>query len=125
MKQALSILCIILLLSCTNSDHVKDSQSKIIAVYKKADGTNEVAAMYMIVKKKITTDSSTQQDKITIDTTWVRVVNKPVIDSSGRPKKDSTGKELFTTDYFPIRKDSVNYHIELKDIDSLLKHFVY
>lgn len=86
---------------------------KIIAVRTHPDSTREAKVLYRTIGKTISYDSTKKKDEIIVDTVWQEEFPVKV--------KDSTGKDTFQFRYLRVPKDSVDWHVENIDVDSLLK----
>lgn len=127
MKQALTILFVIALFSCSEKSHPKETfgDAKIVAVWTKRDSTKELNVMFRRIAMWAYYDSVANKKEIKIDTFWWyptpqalidKATNKPVIDSV-------TNKPLLDPEplYIPISKDSVNWKVAGIPLEELLK----
>jgi hypothetical protein len=118
---ATSIIIASLLTACNNGKQkppiIKSQSNKVLAVYRVADTSQQNAIGFM--RRIITT-----VDGVPVDTLWGWPLTIPILDSLGKPKLDSaTGKQFGKIEYVQILKDSVEWRIEGKDVDTLLKYF--
>jgi hypothetical protein len=105
----------LVLISCGSKPSVRESKGRVVAVYTGLDSKKYVDILYREINI-VSTDG-------TVDTLWGVPKFAPELDSSGNAKTDSSGNVIYgkVPKYFKIGKDSVNWRIEGKDIDQLLK----
>lgn len=130
MKKILPLLLSsIFIFSCNNNK--KESQStpslgaaQITAAYitpDPSDTVRKVEILYRVIQKTIQFDSIKNQDIIIVDTFWGFKKFIPILDSTGKPKKDSLGRTFVDAPWWPIGKDSVNWKIQGVPYDTLIK----
>lgn len=131
--QTLLAIAILILVCClpscfgkkeSKTETPKVGMEKIIAVYTLRDSTRVVDIMIRNITKQIKYDSALGKDLIVIDTIWGYPVDIALRDSTGKIVYEADGK---TPKIDPVRqyriipKDSVNWHIENINVDSLTK----
>ena len=124
-KAILIIASLLLFYACGGSKKKSEvpipGEKKLLAIYTDTDGIKKPGIVVMVITKTIKYDSLTKKDNIVIDTIWGRPVNVPLLDSLKRPVKDSLGQLKYLSGFALIGKDSVNWRIEGKSVDSLIK----
>lgn len=115
----LTILFIaILMFSCNNKDEEAVQPEsirteKIIAALISRDSTRPIKVLYRTIDVKPQYDSASKKWNVVIDTFWNQEISVPF--------KDSTGKDTFQFRYLRVPKDSVDWHVENRDVDSIMK----
>ncbi len=114
-KTLLTLTLAAFLFSCKDKTKkpTKDRVDPIISVVTFANGTKGFEKTTRLIK------AATGDTEMYL----VRAIQKPKLDSNFMPLIDSVTKKPITyseDQYFLINKDSVNWHIEGKNVDSLL-----
>lgn len=128
MKLVTILFASLFIISCSSGSKKKAepptaSNEKIIAVYRTPLGVNEVGIMLRAIKKEAKYDSAKSDYIVVTDTLWGRPVQVKQVDSLGKQRTDSDGTPLFVINYLLIGKDSVDWRVENKNVDTLLKYF--
>lgn len=126
MKKIAVLFLMALIIGCNQSKKTKQprpqtGETRIVAVYTRPDSTKVIDVLLRVISQQIVYDSTLGESVISVDTIWGRPVTVPAKDSLGRWVFDSTGKQVMTSFFMKISKDSVNWKIEGKSVDSLLK----
>lgn len=117
MRNTILFIAVILIISCKDKKEETPTAEvgthKIIAVRIMPDTIkNRILALYRTIGKTITYDSTEKKDEIIVDTIWNEELSVAV--------KNSTGKDTIEFRYLSVPKDSVNWHVENIDVDSLV-----
>lgn len=117
------LICLIAVMCGGKKEVPVTGQSKILAVYKDSFGAKHLDVLIRIIKVETVYDSSQMKYKVSFDTTWGVTKMFPILDSATQKQKtDSLGNKMFQSVWVRLDSDKhPNWHIENRDVDSLLK----
>jgi len=126
MKKIAVLFLMALIVGCNESKKKKQplpqtGEARVVAVYTKPDSTKVLDILLRVITQQIVYDSVAGESVISVDTIWGKPTIVPAKDSLGRWMFDPSGKQVMTSIFIKTSKDSVNWRIEGKSIDSLLK----
>jgi hypothetical protein len=122
----IAIAFLITITSCTSTEKKStvppiNKQEEIIAVYKK-NGIKRIGTVLRVIMDGIKYDSIQHTKEIITDTIYGIMDNVPVLDAKNQPVKTTSGTDSSIRGWLQISKDSVNWRVENKAIDSLIKN---
>lgn len=111
----IAVILISILIACKSKkkERAEVGTQKIIAIRTYTDSVRRPVILYRTILKTISYDSTKKKDVIVVDTIWQEEFVVVV--------KDSTGRDTTEKRYIRVPKDSVDWRVENKDVDSMSK----